>query len=738
MSVFKPERSPFDDTRSKKQQARQKEAFEYAEREKSSQETEKRHQGRHSQTQNSLIDHAFDQNQQPANVQASFERLKYTVEKNLSCVRTCYFGFGSLFHLREVPMPVIRLPDGSERVFDHPVTVAQVAASIGPGLAKAALAGTVNGVLVDTSYTMTADSNLAIVTEKDEAGLDTIRHSTAHLLAYAVKELFPTAQVTIGPVIEDGFFYDFSYERPFTPEDLEAIEKKMTELARLDETVTREEWVRDDAVQFFKDQGEHYKAEIIASIPSNENISLYREGKFIDLCRGPHVPSTGKLKHFKLMKVAGAYWRGNSNNEMLQRIYGTAWTKKEDLAAYLHRLEEAEKRDHRKLGKQLDLFHMQDEAPGLVFWHPKGWALWQQVEQYMRRVYVDGGYQEIRCPQILDRKLWEKSGHWDNYKDNMFTTESEKRDYALKPMNCPGHIEVFKSDLRSYRDLPMRYGEFGACHRNESSGALHGIMRVRGFTQDDGHIFCTEDQVREEVTQFNQVAMQVYADFGFSEINVKLALRPEARLGTDETWDKAEDSLRQALKACGVEWTELPGEGAFYGPKIEYHMKDSIGRSWQCGTIQVDFQLPGRLGAEYVAEDNSRRVPVMLHRAIVGSMERFIGILIENHAGAMPLWLSPVQVVVATITEAHDEYAHNVVQMLKKQGIRVEADLRNEKINRKIREHTMQKTPYIAVIGDAERDANQVAVRLRGNENLGSLPVDDFVQRLLGEISSRA
>jgi len=635
-------------------------------------------------------------------------------------------------------MPVIRLPDGSERVFDHPVTVAQVAASIGPGLAKAALAGTVNGTLVDTSYTIENDATLSIVTEKDDEGLDMIRHSTAHLLAYAVKELFPSAQVTIGPVIEDGFYYDFSYERPFTPEDLEAIEKKMTELARLDEVVTREEWVRDDAVQFFKDQGEHYKAEIIASIPSNENISLYREGKFIDLCRGPHVPNTGKLKHFKLMKVAGAYWRGNSNNEMLQRIYGTAWTKKEDLAAYLHRLEEAEKRDHRKLGKQLDLFHMQDEAPGLVFWHPKGWALWQQVEQYMRKVYVDGGYQEIRCPQILDRKLWEKSGHWENYKENMFTTESERRDYALKPMNCPGHIEVFKSDLRSYRDLPMRYGEFGACHRNESSGALHGIMRVRGFTQDDGHIFCTEDQVQEEVTRFNQVAMQVYADFGFNEINVKLALRPEARLGTDETWDKAEDSLRAALKACGVQWTELPGEGAFYGPKIEYHMKDSIGRSWQCGTIQVDFQLPGRLGAEYVAEDNSRRVPDMLHRAIVGSMERFIGILIEDHAGAMPLWLSPVQVVVATITEAHNEYAHNVVQMLKKQGIRVEADLRNEKINRKIREHTMQKTPYIAVIGDAERDANQVAVRLRGNENLGSLPVDQFVQRLLGEINSRA
>ncbi|HEX4917973.1 MAG TPA: threonine--tRNA ligase, partial [Limnobacter sp.] len=464
---------------------------------------------------------------------------------------------------------------------------------------------------------------------------------------------------------------------------------------------------------------------------------LYREGKFIDLCRGPHVPSTGKLKHFKLMKVAGAYWRGNSDNEMLQRIYGTAWAKKEDLAAYLHRLEEAEKRDHRKLGKQLDLFHMQDEAPGLVFWHPKGWQLWQQVEQYMRKVYVDGGYQEIRCPQILDRKLWEKSGHWENYKENMFTTESEKRDYALKPMNCPGHIEVFKSDLRSYRDLPMRYGEFGACHRNESSGALHGIMRVRGFTQDDGHIFCTEDQVQEEVTRFNQVAMQVYADFGFNDINVKLALRPAARLGTDDVWDKAEESLRAALRACGVQWIELPGEGAFYGPKIEYHMKDSIGRSWQCGTIQVDFMLPGRLGAEYVAEDNSRKTPVMLHRAIVGSMERFIGILIENHAGAMPLWLSPVQVVVATITEAHNEYALTVVQMLKKQGIRVEADLRNEKINRKIREHTMQKVPYIAVIGDAERDANQVAVRLRGNENLGSLPVDAFLQRLQDEIASR-
>ncbi len=635
-------------------------------------------------------------------------------------------------------MPIVRLPDGSERVFDKPVTVAEVAASIGPGLAKAALAGAVNGTLVDTSYTIDNDSTLSIVTEKDEQGLDMIRHSTAHLLAYAVKELFPSAQVTIGPVIEDGFYYDFSYERPFTPEDLQAIEKKMAELAKLDETVTREEWDRDEAVKFFREQGEAYKAEIIASIPTQEKISLYREGNFIDLCRGPHVPSTGKLKHFKLTKVAGAYWRGNSNNEMLQRIYGTAWAKKEDLAAYLHRIEEAEKRDHRKLGKQLDLFHMQDEAPGLVFWHPKGWALWQQVEQYMRKVYVDGGYQEIRCPQILDRKLWEKSGHWENYKENMFTTESEKRTYALKPMNCPGHIEVFKSDLRSYRDLPMRYGEFGACHRNESSGALHGIMRVRGFTQDDGHIFCTEDQIQDEVTLFNQVAMQVYADFGFNEINVKLALRPELRLGSDDTWDKAEESLRAALRACNVQWTELPGEGAFYGPKIEYHMKDSIGRSWQCGTIQVDFQLPGRLGAEYVTEENGRDTPVMLHRAIVGSMERFIGILIENHAGAMPLWLSPVQVVVATITDAHNEYANTVVQMLKKQGIRVEADLRNEKINRKIREHTMQKVPYIAVIGDQERDANQVAVRLRGNENLGSLPVASFLQRLLDEVTSRA
>lgn len=635
-------------------------------------------------------------------------------------------------------MPVVRLPDGSQRSFDAPVTIAQVAENIGPGLAKAALAGKVNDRLVDTSYLIDTDVDLSIITGKDADGLDLIRHSTAHLLAYAVKELFPSAQVTIGPVIENGFYYDFSYERPFTPEDLTAIENKMADLAKLDEVVTREEWSRDDAVEFFKGIGELYKAEIISSIPSDQKISLYREGKFIDLCRGPHVPSTGKLKYFKLMKLAGAYWRGNSENEMLQRIYGTAWGSKDELKDYLTRLEEAEKRDHRKLGRQLDLFHMQDEAPGLAFWHPKGWALWQQVEQYMRQVYKDGDYQEIRCPQILDRRLWEKSGHWANYKDNMFTTESEKRDYALKPMNCPGHIEVFKSDLRSYRDLPLRYGEFGACHRNEPTGALHGLMRVRGFTQDDGHIFCTEDQVREEVTSFNNIAMKVYSDFGFNNIAVKLALRPELRLGTDDTWDKAEESLREALRACGVSWEELPGEGAFYGPKIEYHMKDSIGRSWQCGTIQVDFQLPGRLGAEYVAEDNSRLVPVMLHRAIVGSMERFLGILIENHAGAFPLWLSPVQIVVANITDAHAQYAQVVVSELKKHGIRAEADLRNEKINRKIREHTMQKVPYIVVVGDKERDDNAVAVRARGNEQQGSMPLNDFVAKLQQEILAKA
>ena len=566
-------------------------------------------------------------------------------------------------------MPAVRLPDGSVRQFDAPVSVAAVAAAIGPGLAKAALAGKVDGKLVDTSYVIDRDASLAIVTEKDPEGLEVIRHSAAHLLAYAVKELFPDAQVTIGPVIEDGFYYDFSYKRPFTPEDLAAIEQRMGELAKKDEPVVRSEMPRDDAVKFFEDMGEHYKAEIIASIPSNEPISLYREGGFIDLCRGPHVPSTGKLRVFKLMKVAGAYWRGDSRNEMLQRIYGTAWTKKEDLEAYITRIEEAEKRDHRKLGRALDLFHTQEEAPGMVFWHPKGWSLWQQVEQYMRRVYQDNGYQEVRAPQILDRSLWERSGHWQNFKDSMFTTESEKRDFAVKPMNCPGHVLIFNSNLRSYRDLPLRYGEFGACHRNEPSGALHGIMRVRAFTQDDGHIFCTEEQIQSECVAFNKLALDVYRDFGFTDVVIKIALRPDQRLGDDATWERAENALRNALREGGVEWTELPGEGAFYGPKIEYHLKDSIGRSWQCGTMQVDFQMPGRLGAEYVADDDTRQVPVMLHRAIVGSLERFIGVLIEHYAGALPLWLSPQQAVVLNITDRSAAYADSIVGAL--QGGRI-------------------------------------------------------------------
>ncbi|MFN7836228.1 MAG: threonine--tRNA ligase [Burkholderiaceae bacterium] len=635
-------------------------------------------------------------------------------------------------------MPVIRLPDGSERVFDQSLTVAELAADIGPGLAKSTLGGRVDGRLVDASHRLENDATVAIVTDKDPAGLELIRHSAAHLLAYAVKSLFPDAQVTIGPVIDDGFYYDFSYKRPFTPDDLQVIEQKMSELAKRDEPVTREAWQRDAAIAFFKSIGEHYKAEIIASIPGNETISLYREGGFIDLCRGPHVPSTGKLKYFKLMKLAGAYWRGDSNNEMLQRIYGTAWASKDELVAYLHRIEEAEKRDHRKLGKQLDLFHMQEEAPGLVFWHPKGWVIWQAVEQYMRRVYQDSGYQEVRCPQILDKNLWERSGHWANYKENMFTTESEKRDYALKPMNCPGHVQIFNSDLRSYRDLPLRYGEFGACHRNEPSGALHGIMRVRGFTQDDGHVFCTENQIEAEVIAFNQTAMRVYADFGFSEVIVKLALRPAQRLGDDATWDKAEASLRSALRVCDIVWEELPGEGAFYGPKVEYHLKDSIGRSWQCGTIQIDFQLPGRLGCQYVAEDSSRQVPVMLHRAVVGSMERFIGILIENFAGAMPLWLAPVQLVVANITESQAEYAAAVAQSLKKQGFRVELDLRNEKINYKIRHHSLLKVPYLIVVGDKERESGQVAVRARGNQDLGAMALAAFAERLIADLETHA
>ncbi|CAG2128599.1 threonine--tRNA ligase [Cupriavidus numazuensis] len=635
-------------------------------------------------------------------------------------------------------MIAITLPDGSRREFPGPVTVAEVAQSIGTGLAKAALAGKVDGNLVDTSYSIDRDVALAIITDKDADGVDVIRHSTAHLLAYAVKELYPDAQVTIGPVIENGFYYDFAYKRPFTPEDLAAIEKKMTELSRKDEKVTREVWNRDEAVALFESMGEKYKAEIIASIPADQEIGLYREGKFVDLCRGPHVPSTGKLKVFKLMKVAGAYWRGDANNEMLQRIYGTAWAKKEDQEAYLHMLEEAEKRDHRKLGKSLDLFHLQEEAPGMVFWHPKGWQVWQAVEQYMRGRLTVAGYDEVRTPQVMDRSLWEKSGHWQNYKENMFVTESEKRDYAIKPMNCPGHVQIFNHGLRSYRDLPLRLAEFGACHRNEPSGALHGLMRVRGFVQDDAHIFCTEEQIVAEAKAFNELAFSVYDDFGFKDVAVKLSLRPAQRAGSDEVWDHAEEGLRLALRACGVDWEELPGEGAFYGPKVEYHIKDAIGRSWQCGTLQLDLVLPERLGAEYVAEDNSRKRPVMLHRAILGSFERFLGILLENHAGALPAWLAPEQVVVMNIAESQAEYAENVVQSLLKQGFRAKADLRNEKITYKIREHSLQKIPYLLVVGDKERDANQVAVRARGNVDLGVMPVSAFVERLQQDVTHKA
>ncbi len=635
-------------------------------------------------------------------------------------------------------MLAITLPDGSIRNFDKPVTVGEVASSIGPGLAKAALGGKVDGKLVDVSHRIDRDAKLAIVTDKDAEGLDLIRHSTAHLLAYAVKELFPDAQVTIGPVIENGFYYDFAYKRPFTPEDLAAIEKRMAELAKKDLPVAREEWKRDDAVKFFHSIGEKYKAEIIGAIPSQEGISLYREGDFIDLCRGPHVPSTGKLKVFKLMKVAGAYWRGDSKNEMLQRIYGTAWAKKEDQDAYLTMLEEAEKRDHRRIGKLLDLFHMQDEAPGMVFWHPKGWALWQVVEQYMRRVYRENGYQEIKCPMILDRSLWEKSGHWENYKDNMFTTESEKREFAVKPMNCPGHILTFNSDMRSYRDLPLRYGEFGSCHRNEPSGALHGIMRVRGFTQDDGHIFCTEDQILPECLAFTSLLQKVYADFGFKDIIYKVATRPDKRVGSDEAWDKAEHALMESLRQSGVQFEVSPGEGAFYGPKIEYSLKDAIGRVWQCGTMQVDFNMTQRLGAEYVAEDNTRKVPVMLHRAIVGSMERFIGILIENHAGALPLWLAPVQVVVMNVTDRAQDYAREVEQALSDAGFRVASDLRNEKITYKIREHSIQKLPYQLVLGDKEVAARTVSARTRAGENLAPVALEAFISRLKSETEARS
>jgi threonyl-tRNA synthetase len=628
----------------------------------------------------------------------------------------------------------ITLPDGSQKQFENSPTVQDVAASIGAGLAKAALAGKVDGKLVDTSFKIDHDAKIEIVTDKSADALDVIRHSTAHLLAQATQRLFPDTQVTIGPVVENGFYYDFARKTAFTPDDLTKIEAEMKKIAAENLPVQRSVMAKDDAIKFFSEKGEIYKAQIIDDIiPPGEEISLYGQGDWVDLCRGPHVPSTGKLKAFKLMKVAGAYWRGDQNNEMLQRVYGTAWTSEKDLNAYLHQLEEAEKRDHRKLGKQLDLFHMQEEAPGLVFWHPKGWSIWQVVEQYMRGVYRDSGYQEVRCPQILDKSLWEKTGHWQNYRDNMFTTESENREYALKPMNCPGHVLVYNHGLHSYRELPIRYGEFGSCVRNEPSGALHGLMRVRGFVQDDGHIFCTESQIESEVVAFHKQAMAVYTNFGFTEIDLKIALRPEQRIGSDDVWNKAESALRDALRACGVEWQELPGEGAFYGPKIEYHMKDSLGRAWQVGTMQVDFSMPARLGAEYVGEDSARHTPVMLHRAIVGSMERFIGILIEHHAGNFPVWLAPIQAVVANITDAQAVYAAEVTKSLVKQGFRVESDLRNEKIGYKIREHTLQKVPFLLVVGDREKENGLVAVRARSGEDLGSMPLTGFVEKLQAE-----
>lgn len=631
----------------------------------------------------------------------------------------------------------VTLPDGSKREFNSPVTVGDVAASIGAGLARAALAGKVNGKLVDLSHPITENSTVSIVTDKDPEGLEIIRHSTSHLLAQAVKELYPQAQITIGPVIENGFYYDFSLPKHLTNEDLPLIEKKMDEIVKRDLPIVREEMDRDEAVKYFNSIGEHYKAEIIGSIPAGETISLYRQGDYVDLCRGPHVPSTGRLRVHKLMKLAGAYWRGDSKNEMLQRIYGTAWAKKDDMAAYLYMLEEAEKRDHRRLGKELDLFHFQEEAPGLIFWHARGWALWQQVEQYMRRVYQDNGYQEVKAPQLLDRSLWEKSGHWSKYKENMFTTESENRYYALKPMNCPGHIQIFNSAVRSYRDLPIRYGEFGACHRNEPSGSLHGLMRVRGFTQDDGHIFCTEDQILSECTAYTKLVQKVYADYGFTDISYKIATRPEKRIGDDATWDKAEKALMDALDASGIKYDILPGEGAFYGPKIEYHLSDSLGRGWQCGTIQVDFQMPSRLGAEYVTESNGRATPVMLHRAIVGSLERFIGMLLEHYAGQLPPWLAPVQVAVANITDDQADYAQEVVSMLKKAGLRAEADLRNGKITYKIRELSLQKLPYILVVGAKEKAEGKVAVRVRGGKDLGAMSVEDFIKLVQEDVATR-
>ena len=636
-------------------------------------------------------------------------------------------------------MVKVTLPDGSVRQFDAPVSVAEVAASIGAGLAKAALAGKVDGRLVDTSHVIDHDAALAVVTARDAEALDLIRHDAAHVMAQAVQELYPGTQVTIGPAIEDGFYYDFAREEPFTPEDLEKIEKRMDEIVRRDLPIVREVWSREDAMKVFAELGETYKVQIIDEvIPKSEELSIYRQGEWFDVCRGPHLPSTGKLpRAFKLMKLAGAYWRGDSRNPMLQRIYGTAWAKKEALDAYLHRLEEAEKRDHRKLARQLDLFHMQDEAPGMAFWHPKGWIVWQQIEQYMRQKFVEHGYQEVRTPAVMDRTLWEKSGHWENYRDNMFTTASENRDYAVKPMNCPGHVQIFNSGLHSYRELPLRLAEFGSCHRNEPSGALHGIMRVRGFTQDDAHIFCTEAQVEQEVADFIVMLQAVYADFGFQDVLVKLSTRPEKRVGSDESWDRAEAALAAALERNGLAFDLQPGEGAFYGPKIKFTLKDTLGRLWQCGTIQLDFNLPVRLGAEYVDEDNSRKPPVMLHRAILGSMERFIGILIEHHAGNFPLWLAPVQVMVMNISERQAAYAGDVAQTLRRAGLRAATDLSNNKITYKIREHSLQKLPYLVVVGDKEMETRAVAVRARGNHDLGQLGLEDFIARLKAETLAR-
>jgi len=634
-------------------------------------------------------------------------------------------------------MPVITLPDGSQRSFERPVTVAEVAASIGAGLAKAALAGRVDGRLVDTSFLIERDAGVAIVTDKDPAALEIIRHSTAHLLAQAVQAIYPAAQVTIGPVIDDGFFYDFAFERPFTPEDLGKFEAKMKELAQANLTVTRRVMPRDEAVALFKGLGEHYKAEIIASIPANEDISLYGQGDWFDLCRGPHVPSTGKLKAFKLMKLAGAYWRGDSRNEMLQRVYGTAWTNEKDLKDYLTRLEEAEKRDHRRIGRELDLFHQQEEAVGSVFWHPPGWTLWREVERYMRGRLDEAGYLEVKTPQLLDRSLWEKSGHWENYRELMFIAESENRVLAVKPMNCPGHIQIFRQGMKSYRDLPLRLAEFGACHRNEPSGALHGLMRVRAFTQDDAHIFCLPEQINAETVAFCGLLQSVYADFGFTDVHVKFSDRPAKRAGSDETWDRAEGALRSAIESAGLNFTLNPGEGAFYGPKLEFVLRDAIGRDWQCGTFQVDFVLPERLGAEYVAEDGSRRAPVMLHRAILGSFERFLAILIEHHAGKFPVWLSPTQAVVMNITERQADYVRQCTDFLKNQGVRVESDLRNEKVGFKIREHTLKRVPYLLVAGDRETESHSLAVRTRSGKDLGAMPLEKVAALLASEIASR-